>query len=211
MKRLTTLTIFLSIPVLIASIYGMNVPRALPAFALRLLDPLAVCLFILAFSLFNYFKRIKIAMFNIRVYGILINEKKKYWSVMNLSGRTIYKILRRWPGIWRRDTRLSQTRVHGRNAITSSGWPPYLYHGFLPTQRIQPQQQIISIYYHVHPLEPISVPLRNEPFAFDENQLAQYAQTGETETFRLVAWEDFSADTVTLPIDKIVAEMIRRT
>ena len=59
LKRLTTLTIFLSIPVLIASIYGMNVPLPFQHSHFAFWIPLAVCLFILAFSLFNYFKRIK--------------------------------------------------------------------------------------------------------------------------------------------------------
>ena len=55
-------------------------------------------------------------------------------------------------------------------------------------------------------LEPISVPLREKLFDFDEQQLAVYEKTGETETFRFINWEDFSGESVTLPIDKIVAD-----
>jgi hypothetical protein len=36
-----------------------------------------------------------------------------------------------------------------------------------------------------------------------------YKNTGETETFRLIDWDDFSEEVVTLPIDKIVARLIR--
>lgn len=57
LKRLTTLTIFLSIPVLIASIYGMNVPLPFQHSEFAFWFPLALCLIILAFSLFNYFRR----------------------------------------------------------------------------------------------------------------------------------------------------------
>ncbi len=59
LKRLTTLTIFLSIPVLIASIYGMNVPipYANTHFAFWLPVTLALC--ILAFVIWNYWKRYK--------------------------------------------------------------------------------------------------------------------------------------------------------
>ena len=69
-----------------------------------------------------------------------------------------------------------------------------------------PEHQIISIYYFAKALEAITIPLRNTPFDFDEQQLKVYEATGETETFRFIDWNDFSAETVTLPIDKIVAE-----
>ena len=36
-----------------------------------------------------------------------------------------------------------------------------------------------------------------------------YEETGETETFRFIDWDDFSAESVSLPIDKIVAKMLK--
>ena len=53
------------------------------------------------------------------------------------------------------------------------------------------------------------MPLRSKPFDFDEKQMEIYNTTGETETFRLIDWKDFSDEIVTLPIDKIVARMIK--
>jgi hypothetical protein len=72
-----------------------------------------------------------------------------------------------------------------------------------------PADQILSIYYFAHPLEPITVPLRDKPFDFDEQQMAVYKKTGTTETFRFIQWNDFSEGSVTLPIDKIVARMLK--
>ncbi|MDI3320018.1 NUDIX hydrolase [Pinibacter soli] len=69
--------------------------------------------------------------------------------------------------------------------------------------------QIISIYYWVKALEPIKAPLRETPFDFDERELKMYEATGETETFRFIDGKDFSAECVSLPIDKVVADMIR--
>ena len=69
--------------------------------------------------------------------------------------------------------------------------------------------QLISIYYYVHPLEAIRVPLRNKPFDFDEAQLNMYKEKGETETFRFIQWEDFSPVVVRLPIDKIVEGILK--
>ncbi|MEY4886093.1 MAG: hypothetical protein RL151_1402, partial [Bacteroidota bacterium] len=45
---------------------------------------------------------------------------------------------------------------------------------------------------------------------FDERQMDVYKATGETETFRMIDWTDFSPESVTLPIDKIVAGMVKQ-
>ena len=82
---------------------------------------------------------------------------------------------------------------------------------FFQMSAFRPDQQILSIYYFARPLEALKIPLRQKPFDFDEKQMETYYQTGETETFRLVDWNDFSEETVTLPIDKIVARMIKKT
>jgi magnesium transporter len=59
LKRLTTLTIFLSIPVLIASIYGMNVPLPFQHSPFAFWIPVMICFLILAFALYNYIRRVK--------------------------------------------------------------------------------------------------------------------------------------------------------
>jgi magnesium transporter len=59
LKRLTTLTIFLSIPVLIASIYGMNVPLPFQHSHYAFWIPVMICFFILGFALYNYIRRLK--------------------------------------------------------------------------------------------------------------------------------------------------------
>ncbi len=59
LKRLTTLTIFLSIPVLIASIYGMNVPLPFQHSHNAFWIPVSICCMIVGFALYNYIRRIK--------------------------------------------------------------------------------------------------------------------------------------------------------
>jgi magnesium transporter len=59
LKRLTTLTIFLSVPVLIASIYGMNVPIPYSDSHLAFWIPVILSIIILAFVMWNYLKRFK--------------------------------------------------------------------------------------------------------------------------------------------------------
>ena len=59
LKRLTTLTIFLSIPILIASIYGMNVPIPYNDTHYAFWVPVILSIVILALAVWNYWKRIK--------------------------------------------------------------------------------------------------------------------------------------------------------
>ncbi|MBC7866036.1 MAG: magnesium transporter CorA family protein, partial [Gloeobacteraceae cyanobacterium ES-bin-316] len=58
-KRLSTLTIFLSIPVLIASIYGMNVPLPFQESTHAFWIPSLISVIILAFAIFYYFRTAK--------------------------------------------------------------------------------------------------------------------------------------------------------
>jgi magnesium transporter len=59
LKRLSTLTIFLSIPVLIASIYGMNVPLPFQDSTHAFWIPSLISLIILGFAIFYYFRSAK--------------------------------------------------------------------------------------------------------------------------------------------------------
>jgi magnesium transporter len=59
LKRLTTITLFLSIPVLIASIYGMNVPLPFQHSPFAFWIPIAISLIILAYVAVKFFSRKK--------------------------------------------------------------------------------------------------------------------------------------------------------
>jgi magnesium transporter len=59
LKRLPTLTIFLSIPVLIASIYGMNVPLPFQTSHWAFWVPVIISFGILVFVVITFFKRVK--------------------------------------------------------------------------------------------------------------------------------------------------------
>ncbi|HET6999842.1 MAG TPA: NUDIX domain-containing protein, partial [Puia sp.] len=80
---------------------------------------------------------------------------------------------------------------------------------FFQMSAFNPEHQIISIYYRVEALEEIRVPLRTRLFDFDDAQMEVYRETGETETFRFISRKSFSSDSVSLPIDKVVADLIR--
>jgi hypothetical protein len=61
----------------------------------------------------------------------------------------------------------------------------------------------------VKAMEDIKVPLRTKEFDFDEKQMEVYNRTKMTETFRFIDWNNFSEEKITLPIDKMVARLVK--
>jgi hypothetical protein len=61
----------------------------------------------------------------------------------------------------------------------------------------------------VEALEPITARLSDIAFDFDEQQMVIYNQQNEIETFRFINWEELTEESVTLPIDKLVVNMLK--
>lgn len=149
-------------------------------------------------------------MFNVRVYGILINEQNQVLvSDEYIRGDYITK----FPGgglEFGEGTRDCLKREFMEEMSLQVRVGDHLYTtDFFQMSAFNPEHQIISIYYYAHPLEAIKVPLRTKPFDFDEQQLAVYAEKKETETFRFINWDEFSEASVHLPIDKVVARLLK--
>ena len=147
--------------------------------------------------------------FNIRVYGILVNgEKQVLVSDEFIRGNYYTK----FPGgglEFGEGTRDCLKREFLEEMNLNVEVTDHIYTtDFYQRSAFNPEHQIISIYYFAKALENINVPLSDKPFDFDEHQLKIYAQKNEIETFRFIDWKDFSADVVTLPIDKIVAGIL---
>ena len=147
----------------------------------------------------------------IRVYGLLINEQKEvlvsdeyirgnYYTKFPGGGLEFGEGLR--DGLKREFQEEMQLNIEVAEHIYTTD--------FFQRSAFNPAHQILSIYYRVKALEPIRVPLRKNPFEFDEQQLAVYAATQQTESFRWIGWNDFSADMLSLPIDKIVADLLKQ-
>ena len=148
--------------------------------------------------------------FNIRVYGILINEQSQVLvSDEFIRGGYFTK----FPGgglEFGEGTRDCLKREFKEEMDLNVAIGDHIYTtDFFQMSAFNKEHQIISIYYFAEPLEPIKAPLRNKPFDFDERELKMYQEKGETETFRFIDWNDFSEERVTLPIDKIVSRMIK--
>lgn len=149
--------------------------------------------------------------FSIRVYGILMDENKRVLvSDEYIRGMLITK----FPGgglEFGEGTRdcLAREFMEELNLKVEVGKHIYTT-DFFQISAFNNKFQIISIYYEAFALEPITVPLREKPFDFDEQQMAIYQSTGEIETARFIEWDAFSSEQLTLPIDKIVADMVKQ-
>lgn len=148
--------------------------------------------------------------FNVRVYGILINEKRQVLVSDEYIRGNYYT---KFPGGGMEigeGTRDCLKREFREEMDLEVEIGTHLYTtDFYQVSAFNPAHQIISIYYYAKALEPIRVPLRTREFDFDEHQMEIYNKTQMTETFRFIDWNDFSAGSVTLPIDKVVASLVK--
>lgn len=149
-------------------------------------------------------------MFTIRVYGILINEAKRvlvsdeyirggYYTKFPGGGLEL--------GEGTRDC-LQREFIEEMNLKVAVGEHIYTT-DIYQRSAFNNAHQIVAIYYLVQALEPIMCPLKIIPFDYDEPQLALYQKTTQIESFRFIDWEQFTPDAVTLPLDKIAAELVK--
>ena len=150
------------------------------------------------------------SIITLRVYGILINEKKEVLVSDEYIRGAYYT---KFPGgglEFGEGTRDCLKREFMEEMNLAVEVTDHLYTtDIFQASAFREGQQIISVYYLVNPLKEIVVPLRDRPFHFDDDQLAIYAQRNEIETFRFVPWEQFSEETVTLPLDKIAVRLVK--
>jgi 8-oxo-dGTP diphosphatase len=149
-------------------------------------------------------------MFNLRVYGILINEQKQVLVADEFIRGGYYT---KFPGgglEFGEGTRDCLKREFKEEMDLNVAIGDHIYTtDFFQLSAFNPSHQIISIYYFAKALEPIKAPIRTKVFDFDEREMNVYNQTGEIETFRFIEWNEFSEEVVTLPIDKLVSKMLK--
>lgn len=147
--------------------------------------------------------------FSIRVYGILINEQRQVLVSDEYIRGNYYT---KFPGgglEFGEGTRdcLKREFMEEMNLRVEVGEHIYTT-DYFQLSAFNNNFQIVSIYYYATALEAIKAPLRQKPFDFDERELSIYEEKKEIETFRFIDWNDFSDESVTLPIDKIVAKKL---
>ena len=149
-------------------------------------------------------------MFTIRVYGILLGENKRVLVSDELIRGAYYT---KFPGgglELGEGTRDCLKREFKEEMDLNVKIGDHLYTtDFFQMSAFHPEDQIISIYYFAEALEPIRARLNEKPFDFDAREMQIYQEKNETETFRFVDWDKFGEQSVHLPIDKVVARMLK--
>ena len=148
-------------------------------------------------------------MFNVRVYGILINDEKQ---VLVSDEYIRGKYYTKFPGGGLEKGEgtidcLKREFIEEMNLPVEITGHVYTT-DFYQQSAFNPDHQILSIFYYVKALAPLSIEENKQPYAFTEKELEGYALHGETETFRFINWKDFSEESVTLPIEKVVVKKI---
>lgn len=135
-------------------------------------------------------------MFNIRVYGILINDEKQILlSDENIRGNFYTK----FPGggleIGEGTRDCLKREFKEEMNLTVEVSDHFYTTDFYQQSAFDPDHQIISVYYFVSATESINLEIIN----LEENK---------TESFRFVSLTELSEEDLSLPIDKTVARLL---
>ncbi|MFT4094386.1 MAG: NUDIX hydrolase [Niabella sp.] len=145
-----------------------------------------------------------ITSINLRVYGVLVNDKKQ----VLVSDERIYH------------NNLEVTKFPGGGLEPGEGTidciirecreeigidvdvTDHLYTtDFFQRSAFNDAHQLISVYYLIAPREPLHIHVNNGAAVYPTNV---------SEIFRFIDWNYFSEEVMTLPIDKIAARMLKQ-
>ncbi|GAB3012170.1 hypothetical protein GCM10027051_13730 [Niabella terrae] len=144
-----------------------------------------------------------ITAFNIRVYGVLINDSKQ---VLVSDEKIHFKNLEvtKFPG---GGLELGEGLKEGiiRECREEIGIEVEVIDHLYTTDYFQQSafndsHQLISVYYLIRPLAPLSFPVNNHQPVYPD---------AVTENFRFIDWSYFNEDCMSLPVDKIAARLLK--
>lgn len=149
-----------------------------------------------------------IQAFTIRVYGILMNEKKN----ILLSDEIIRgKFYTKFPGgglEFGESTHECLVREFREETGLTISITQHLYTtDFFQPSAFNEKDQVISIYYLIESNNLSSLKISKTVFDFSEDQLSGKIQQ---ENFRWIAIDELNEDSVSLPIDKKVVGLIKQ-
>lgn len=148
------------------------------------------------------------ALFNVRVYGILLDQQKRllvsdefakghYFTKLPGGGLEIGE-----------GTRACLAREFEEETGLSVHVQDHFYTtDFYQLSAFNKLDQVISIYYYVHCEDTSKLKTSTIPFDFLPEQVAD--AKGEAESFRWIEWDAISAEIMSLPIDKVAIKLLK--
>jgi len=145
-----------------------------------------------------------VSVFNVRVYGILIDDKKRVLVTDEIHyGQRMTK----FPG---GGLHFGEGIVDGlkRECLEELGYEVQVREHFYTTDFFQlsafnPEHQVISVYYFISMSEPQQISVRQSRFDFETEQEG-------AQIFRWIDLASISENDFTFPIEKKVAELLRK-
>ncbi len=145
-------------------------------------------------------------LFTVRVYGIMINEKKQVLvSDEHIRGGLYTK----FPGgglEFGEGTLECMVREWKEEINQDIEVVEHLYTtDFFQMNAFNNKQQIIAIYYLVKGISPFNIHTGSKPFDFElpDDPMVQI------EGVRWIDWADFTEEAITLPTDKMVTKIVK--
>lgn len=147
-------------------------------------------------------------LFNVRVYGLLIDQYQRLLVTDEfIRGSYITKL----PGgglEFGEGTRdCLQREFLEETGIEVIVGAHFYTTDFFQISAFNNVDQIISIYYLVHAADTTKIKTSEIPFNFSKEQVAD--PNGESEVFRWIHLNQLTPASVTLPIDKVVIQLLK--
>jgi 8-oxo-dGTP diphosphatase len=143
--------------------------------------------------------------YNIRVYGICVNEKGELLLTDERRGKYV---MTKFPGgghhFGEGLADALKREFMEETALEVEVLDLFYINEFLQISAFNPKDQLISIYYLVRPLEAASLAVTDRLHDFTDDM-------EDCQTFRWVAMEDLEEAQFTFPIDRVVVRRIRET
>ena len=150
------------------------------------------------------------ALFNVRVYGLLLDAQNRLLvSDEYIRGEFFTKL----PGgglEFGEGTRYVLAREFMEETGITVTVGAHLYTtDFFQISAFNKKDQIISIYYIVHSIDTTKIKTSKKNFDFSPEQIAD--KKGTFESFRWVNFKDLNEDCMSLPIDKVAIKILKQS
>lgn len=147
-------------------------------------------------------------LFNVRVYGILLDSQKRLLvSDEFIRGAYITKLPGGGLELGEGTRDCLKREFKEETGLDVTIGEHFYTTDFFQISAFNQRDQIISIYYLVHTDEPMLLDTKTKPFDLSPEQTSD--PNGESEVFRWIPWNELNAESVTLPIDKVVIELLK--
>ncbi|MBL7761589.1 MAG: NUDIX domain-containing protein [Sediminibacterium sp.] len=149
------------------------------------------------------------ALFNVRIYGVLFDEQKRLLVSDEFIRGNFYTKLPGGGLEIGEGTRDCLKREFMEETGLNVEIGEHIYTtDFFQISAFNNRDQIISIYYEVLANDLSGLVTRQQPFDFEPHQIADPAK--EAEVFRWIEWNELHPDSMSLPIDKVVIDLLKR-